>query len=121
MARTVNDIEMDKATRLDLAGQVNQMAIAAAQLQQVVAPIALYPDALVAQILPAATYPEQIVEAAKWMDEHKGLQGDQLAKEVDGQLWDPSVKALTLAISLPAVLGAGMVPQTSSSKVENAA
>ena len=65
------------------------------QLQQLVAPIALYPDALIAQILPAATYPDQIVEAGKWMEQHKGLQGDQLAKEVDTQSWDPSVKALT--------------------------
>ena len=71
------------------------------QLQELVAPIALYPDALVAQILPAATYPDQIVEAATWMDAHKSLQGDQLAKEVDGQPWDPSVKALT---QFPAVL-----------------
>ena len=71
------------------------------QLQQLVAPIALYPDALIAQILPAASYPEQIVEASKWMDEHKGLQGDQLANEVDSQPWDPSVKALT---QFPAVL-----------------
>src|SRR5579871_635538 len=65
------------------------------QLQQLVAPIALYPDALVAQILPAASYPEQIVEAAQWLDAHKGVQGDQLAKEVDAQPWDESVKALT--------------------------
>jgi hypothetical protein len=71
------------------------------QLQQLVAPIALYPDALVAQILPAATYPEQIVEAAKWMDQHKGIQGDQLAQEADTQPWDASVKALT---QFPAVL-----------------
>ena len=72
------------------------------QLQQLVAPIALYPDALVAQILPAASYPEQIVEAAQWMDTHKGVQGDQPAKEVDAQPWDESVKALT---QFPAVLG----------------
>src|ERR1700722_5885632 len=65
------------------------------QLQQLVAPIALYPDALIAQILPAATYPEQIVEAVQWMNTHKGVQGDQLAKEVDAQPWDESVKALT--------------------------
>ena len=71
------------------------------QLQQLVAPIALYPDALVAQILPAASYPEQIVEAAKWIDTRKGVQGDQLAKEVDAQPWDESVKALT---QFPAVL-----------------
>ena len=71
------------------------------QLQQLVAPIALYPDALIAQILAAATYPDQIVEAEKWMQQNKGLQGDQLAKEVDKQSWDPSVKALT---QFPAVL-----------------
>src|SRR5260221_360155 len=74
----------------------------AEQLQQLVAPIALYPDALIAQILPAATYPDQIVEAGKWMEQHKGLQGDQLAKEVDTQSWDASLKALT---QFPAVLG----------------
>jgi uncharacterized membrane protein YgcG len=71
------------------------------QLQQLVAPIALYPDALIAQILPAATYPEQIVEAAKWMDEHKGLPSAQVGKEVDSQPWDVSVKALA---QFPAVL-----------------
>src|SRR3984893_15837728 len=71
------------------------------QLQELVAPIALYPDALVAQILSAATYPDQVVEAGKWMQQNKGLQGDQLAQEVDKQSWDPSVKALT---QFPAVL-----------------
>src|SRR5947209_1342303 len=64
------------------------------QLQQLVAPIALYPDALVAQILPAATYPDQVLEAAKWMGQHQDLQGEQLAQEVDKQSWDASVKAL---------------------------
>jgi hypothetical protein len=71
------------------------------QLQELVAPIALYPDALIAQIVAAATYPEQIVEAEKWMQQNKALQGDQLAQEVDKQSWDPSVKALT---QFPAVL-----------------
>jgi hypothetical protein len=65
------------------------------QLQQLVAPIALYPDGLVAQILPAATYPEQVVDAGRWMEAHKDLQGDALAKEVDKQPWDASIKALT--------------------------
>jgi len=73
----------------------------AEQLQQLIAPIALYPDALVAQILPAATYPEQIVEAANWTAEHKGLEGDRRAKEGDGKSWDVSVNALT---QFPAVL-----------------
>jgi len=65
-----------------------------AQLQQLVAPIALYPDELVAQVLAAATYPEQVVEADRWVQEHSSLQGDERAKAVDAQPWDPSVKAL---------------------------
>jgi hypothetical protein len=64
------------------------------ELQQLVAPIALYPDALVAQILAASTYPTQIVEADRWMQNHSNLKGEELAKEVDQQDWDPSVKAM---------------------------
>jgi len=71
------------------------------QLQQLVAPIALYPDALIAQILPAATYPDQVIEVEKWTEQHKDLQGGQLATEVDKQSWDASLKALT---QFPAVL-----------------
>jgi Protein of unknown function (DUF3300) len=73
----------------------------AEQLQQLVAPIALYPDALVAQILAASTYPTEVVEAQRWLQQHSGLQGTQLASEVDKQSWDPSVKALT---QFPSVL-----------------
>jgi len=72
-----------------------------AQLQQLVAPIALYPDALVAQVLAASTYPDQIVEADRWMQQHTNLKGEQLGQEVDKQPWDPSVKALT---EFPSVL-----------------
>ena len=71
------------------------------QLQQLVAPIALYPDALVAQILAASTYPDQVVEADRWMQEHPDLKEEKLGKEVDKQPWDPSVKALT---EFPSVL-----------------
>src|SRR5437667_7275075 len=71
------------------------------QLQQLVAPIALYPDALVAQILAASTYPDQVVEADRWLQEHKDLKDEQLGKEVDKQPWDPSVKAL---VEFPSVL-----------------
>jgi Protein of unknown function (DUF3300) len=71
------------------------------ELQQLVAPIALYPDALVAQILAAATYPTQIVEADRWMKRHSNLKGEVLAKEVDSLDWDPSVKALA---QFPSVL-----------------
>jgi len=72
-----------------------------AQLQQLVAPIALYPDALVAQVLAAATYSDQIVEADRWLQQHIDLKGEQLGQEVDKQPWDPSVKALT---EFPSVL-----------------
>ena len=71
------------------------------ELQQLVAPIALYPDALVAQILAASTYPTQIVEADRWIESHSDLKGEKLAKEVDKQPWDPSVKALA---QFPSVL-----------------
>jgi uncharacterized membrane protein YgcG len=72
------------------------------QLQQLVAPIALYPDSLVAQILAASTFPEQVVEADRWVQANPDLKGDDLAKAVDKQPWDPSVKALT---AFPSVLG----------------
>ncbi len=72
------------------------------QLQQLVAPIALYPDSLVAQILAASTFPEQVVEADRWVQEHQDLKGDALGQAVDPQPWDPSVKALT---AFPSVLG----------------
>src|SRR2546425_6451858 len=71
------------------------------QLQQLVAPIALYPDAFVAQILAAATYPDQVVEADRWLQQHTDLQGQQLGQEVDKQPWDPSGKAL---VEFPSVL-----------------
>ena len=72
------------------------------QLQQLVAPIALYPDSLVAQILAASTFPEQVVEADRWVQAHLDLKGDALGQAVDQQPWDPSVKALA---AFPAVLG----------------
>jgi hypothetical protein len=73
-----------------------------AQLQQLVAPIALYPDVLVAQVLAAATYPDEIVEADRWMDAHSGLTEKERAKGVDKESWDPAVKAVA---AFPAVLG----------------
>ena len=72
------------------------------QLQRLVAPIALYPDSLVAQILAAATFPEQVVEADRWVQANPDLKGEALGKAVDQQPWDPSVKALA---AFPAVLG----------------
>jgi hypothetical protein len=67
----------------------------AAELQALVAPIALYPDALVAQILSASTFPDQIAVADNWVQTNKTLTGSALTQTVDKQTWDPSVKALT--------------------------
>ena len=64
------------------------------ELDQMLAPIALYPDSLVAQILMAATYPVEVVEAHRWLRNNKGLKGDQLNAALDDQSWDLSVKAL---------------------------
>ena len=73
----------------------------AEELQSLVAPIALYPDALVAQILSAATFPDQVAIASYWVEQNKTLTGSALTTAVDNQTWDPSVKALTL---FPSVL-----------------
>jgi hypothetical protein len=72
------------------------------ELQQLVAPIALYPDALVAQILSASTFPDQVASAASWLQQNSSLTGPTLMQAVDAQPWDPSVKALT---QFPSVLG----------------
>src|SRR6516162_4853384 len=63
------------------------------QLQQLVAPIALYPDSLVAQILSAATFPEQVVEADRWVQAQPDFKGEALGQAVDKMNWDTSVKA----------------------------
>lgn len=69
--------------------------LSAGQLEQLVAPIALYPDALVAQILAASTYPEQIREADSWRQEWSSASPERIVDEADAQPWDASVKALT--------------------------
>ncbi len=73
------------------------------QLDALLAPIALYPDPLLTQILMASTFPLQVVEAERWAEDpaHKGLSGDALTKALDPQPWDPSVKSL---VPFPEVL-----------------
>jgi Protein of unknown function (DUF3300) len=71
------------------------------QLNQLVAPIALYPDSLVAQILAASTYPSQVADADHFLQANQGASPSQLAQMVDSMNWDPSVKAL---IAFPSVL-----------------
>lgn len=74
-------------------------------LDQLVAPIALYPDDLLGQVLTAATYPLEVVEAARWREApaHAALTGDALAAALAAQNWDPSLKAL---VPFPAILEA---------------
>jgi hypothetical protein len=75
--------------------------LTADELQQLVAPIALYPDSLVAQVLAAATYPDQVAAAAGWLKQYSLVSGPVLMQVVDVQPWDPAVKALT---QFPSVL-----------------
>jgi len=76
-------------------------AMNASELQALVAPIALYPDSLVAQILTAATFPDQVAIANYWLQQNKSLTGSALMNAVNTQSWDVSVKALT---QFPSVL-----------------
>lgn len=66
-----------------------------AELDQVLAPIALYPDSLLSQILMAATYPQDIAEAASWSRANSGVRGDAAVRAVENEPWDPSVISLT--------------------------
>lgn len=72
-----------------------------AELDQMLAPIALYPDALLSQVLMAATYPIEVVEAARWSRAHPRLQGDDAVRAVHNEDWDPSVKSL---VAFPQIL-----------------
>jgi hypothetical protein len=75
--------------------------LTSSQLDTLVAPIALYPDALVAQVLAAASYADEVAFADLWLGQNQNLQGAALTQAVDQQSWDPSVKALT---QFPSVL-----------------
>src|SRR5579871_1172977 len=71
------------------------------QLDNLVAPIALYPDSLLSQVLVASTYPLEVTEAAQWLQQNSGLQGQQLTDAARGQNWDASIQAL---VAFPDVL-----------------
>ncbi len=71
------------------------------QIEQLVAPIALYPDALLAQVLMAAGYPLEVVQAARWLGDNTGLEGQSLDDAIARQPWDPSIKTL---VFFPSVL-----------------
>lgn len=75
---------------------LGERALNAQQLEQIVAPIALYPDSLVAQVLAASTYPAEVAAADQWVRSQQGASPQQIAAGANAQsAWDPSVKALT--------------------------
>lgn len=73
---------------------VQQQAFTQAELDQMLAPIALYPDALLSQMLMASTYPLEVVQADRWIKQHKGLNGTALQNALASQPWDASVESL---------------------------
>lgn len=78
------------------------------ELEQLLASIALYPDALLAQILMAATYPLEVVRAARWVQANPNVQGPQLEAAMQQQPWDPSVKSLTAFPQVLAMMDANL-------------
>jgi hypothetical protein len=84
-----------------LGQQETQNVFKQEELEQILAPIALYPDALLTQVLMASTYPLDIVQADRWAKQNKDIKGDTLAKALEAQTWDPSVKSL---VNFPQVL-----------------
>jgi Protein of unknown function (DUF3300) len=83
------------------AAESAQQTIKPEEIEQLVAPIALYPDELVSQIFMASTYPLEVVEADRWAKQNKNLKGDALAQALEKQDWDPSVRSL---VNFPDVL-----------------
>jgi uncharacterized membrane protein YgcG len=81
--------------------QDRQQLLSQKEIQQLVAPIALYPDALLAQVLTASTYPLEVTMAARWSEKNRNVKGEVLQDAMQKQSWDPSVKGLT---SVPQVL-----------------
>ena len=71
------------------------------ELDQMLAPIALYPDSLLVQVLMAATYPLEVVQAARWVSANPNLRADEMANILDKKIWDPSVKSL---VNFPSIL-----------------
>ncbi|MHC6707293.1 DUF3300 domain-containing protein, partial [Klebsiella pneumoniae] len=76
-----------------------------AQIDQWVAPIALYPDSLLSQVLMASTYPDNVLQAVQWSQDNPAMKGDAAVQAVASQPWDPSVKSLVAFPALLAMMG----------------
>ena len=106
-AKTILTLLMALVFAVPLAGAQQygpgqgRAAFSQQQLDQMLAPIALYPDALLSQILMASTYPREVVEAARWSRRNPGLNGDRAVRAAEQADWDPSVKSL---VAFPQIL-----------------
>jgi hypothetical protein len=85
--------------------------ITPAQIDQLIAPIALYPDPILSQILMAASYPVEVVEADRWRQDpaNAGLQGEELVARLNAETWDPSVKSLVPFLQILAMMDGNLV------------
>jgi len=92
LASARQDAQQPAASSAEAPDQAPKLS--AGELQSLVAPIALFPDPLLAQMLVAATYPLDVVAAQQWLDKNKNLKGDELTKAAEKQPWDPSVQAM---------------------------
>jgi uncharacterized membrane protein YgcG len=103
MAQAILPLDNSVSAQTDTPAAVPpaKPALKQEELDQILAPVALYPDSLLSQIFMAATYPLEIVQADRWAKENKSLTGDALAAELEKQTWDPSVKSL---VNFPQVL-----------------
>ncbi len=80
----------------DASGGQAAPAIPNDQLDSLVAPVALYPDPLLTQVLVASTYPLEIIQLQQWIQKNNGLKGDDLTNAVQKQNWDPSIQAMAV-------------------------
>lgn len=94
-------LTVSAALAQDFAPEQQGPAFTQAELDQMMAPIALYPDSLLSQILMAATYPFEVVQAARWSRANPNLNGDEAVRSVEQADWDPSVKSL---VAFPQIL-----------------
>jgi len=78
-----------------------QQVLSPQQLDNLVAPIALYPDPMLGQVMAAATYPLEVVEAQQWLQANRNLRGQELTDAARQQNWDPSIQAM---VAFPDVL-----------------
>lgn len=101
LAASASGTAMAQGTAAPAAAPAQEKLYNNEQLDQMMAPVALYPDSMLAQLFMACTYPSSVAEAAAWSDAHKDEKGEAAVKMVENENWDPAVKAL---VAFPQVL-----------------